>query len=232
MPHRILSAMNAFRHLGLVAAMATVVVLAGCAVGKPRIDTYSGLLPAGATPVPQGLAPRTGQFKSETAYVVLGANYLNYSDTWAKYQKAADEGGFANLAYSKDELQAFQRFWSPSRTTSLVVDTLKKHFADVRMADDLAHAKEQGARWIVVYDHYFQPERMTASWANHTTFDLLSAERLQLVARAEISETKSYGIAMGAADVHRHQRQLGEDLVGSITRALTQFDGKLSALDQ
>lgn len=76
---------------------------------------------------------------------------------------------------------------------------LKKHFADVRMADDLAHAKEQGARWIVVYDHFFQqPTTMTATWTNHTTFDLLSADRLQLAVRAEITETQSRGIAMGA----------------------------------
>lgn len=232
MSHWILSVANLARRLGIVVTAATVVVLTGCAVGQPRVDTYSGLLPAGVTPAPQTLAPRTGQFRDQTAYVVLGANYLSYSDTWAKFQKIADGGGFANLVYSSDELQAFQRFWSPTRTTSLVVDTLKKHFADVRMADDLAQAKEQGARWIVVYDHFFQqPTTMTATWTNHTTFDLLSAGRLQRVARAEFAETQSRGIAMGSADVHRLTRQRGEDVVGCISRALQEFDRKLIALD-
>lgn len=90
--------------------MATIVALTSCAIGQPHVDTYSSLLPVGITPAPQPLAPRTGQFRTQTAYVVLGANYLSYNDTWTKLQKMADEGGFANLVYNRDELQAFQRF--------------------------------------------------------------------------------------------------------------------------
>ncbi len=232
MSSRIVEFRGAMRRLGVVSAISIAVVLTGCAVGKPRVDMYNGLLPDGVTPAATTLAPRTGQFRNQTVYIVLGANYLSYSETWAGFQKIADEGGFANLAYTREELQAFQRFWSPERTTSLVVDTLKKHFADVRVADDLAQAKELGARWIVVYDHsYRQPTTATATWTNHTVIDLLSADRLQLIARAEVSETQSRGIAMGSSDVHRLTRQRGEDLVGCITRAAQQFDRKLSALD-
>ena len=73
---------------------------------------------------------------------------------------------------------------------------------------------------------------MTATWTNSTTFELLTANQLQVGARTTFSETHARGIAVNDADVLRLTRHRGNDLVDVITRALADFDHQLRRLNE
>jgi hypothetical protein len=211
--------------LGTAPALA---MLSGCAVSGPMVDPYTGLLPSGVKLAESNLRLSKDALKQQNVYMVLGANYVNYREMWDKFQKMADDPSvFLRLAYSQAEMQAFQVYWSPQRTTGLVTSMLQQHFRAVNVVNDLAEATDKGAEWIVVFDHAFvQPTTATASWTNTTTIDLLSRSLVRVM-RAQVSEAQQRGIAWGSSDVHRLTRQRGDDIVGCITKAVTQFDARI-----
>lgn len=220
-------------HIGQSAFVVFILILgSGCAVTPPRVDPYSTLLPTG-TKVADSTAPFfTANLKQETAYLVVGANFVTYADVWNKFQQQAEKGGLGNLVYSKAELLEFQAQWSPARTTSLVVTDLQKHFRNIVVVNDLAEAQAKNAKWVVMFDHAFvQTSTATATWTNSTSIDLLDGNFRRVVAAA-FSERKDYGAAWGEDDVHRFSRYRGEDVLRSVNAALNQFDAKLAASRQ
>lgn len=198
----------------------------GCAVTPPRVDPYSTLLPTGSKIV-DGTSFSDANLKQETAYLVVGANFVTYADVWNKFQRQSEKGG--NLVYSKADLLEFQAQWSPARTTSLVVTSLQKYFRNIVVVNDLAEAQAKNAKWIVMFDHAFvQTSTATATWTNSTSIDLLDSN-FKRAAAAAFSERKDYGGAWGEDDVHRFSRYRGEDVLRSVHAALNQFEAKLAA---
>lgn len=208
-----------------------LVLLTGCQITPPRVDPYTGLIQAGtALRSDSNPISRSGTAR-ETVYLVLGANYLEYQKANDKFMKMAESGSLmpTMAGLSMDEFRAMHNAWAPKRTTSLVVDTLRKHFARVQVADDFAEAQANGAQWIVLYDHaHVQTSTATASWSNTTSIDLLTRDLVKVVG-ADSHEDKSYGAAWGNGDVLRFARYRGEDIVRSITTALLRFDARLDA---
>ncbi len=200
----------------------------GCAVTPPRVDPYSTLLPPGQKVADSPTTFSPASLKQETAYLVVGANFIAYVDAWNKFQKSAEQGG--NLAYSQAFLLQVQEQWSPAKTTSLVVTSLQKHFRDIVVVDDLAEARAKRANWVVVFDHAFiQTSTATATWTNSTSIDLLDGTFSRVVASA-VSEHKDYGAAWnGESDVKRFARNRGDDVVRSVRAAIRQFDTRLLA---
>lgn len=213
------------RHIGLMAALLLASV--GCAVTPPKVDPYSTLLPPGRAISDRAGGVSTAGLKQSTAFLVVGANFVAYSETWSKFQKSAEAGG--NLVYSRAFLLDLQAQWSPARITSLVVESLRRRFKDVVVVDDLADARDKGATWIVMFDHAFvQTSTATATWANATTIDLLDKD-LRRVLAATFTESKDYGAAWSEADVQRFAQHRGNDIVRSVNGAIAQFDTKLAA---
>ena len=220
-----------FSTIGRNGCSACVVLLlllgSGCAVTPPKVDPYSTLLPAGTKVVDGTASFSAASLKQETAYLVVGANFVTYADVWNKFQKSAEEGG--NLVYSKAFLLEIQAQWSPTRTTSLVATDLQKHFRKIIVVNDLAEARAQGAKWIVMFDHaYVQTSTATATWTNSTTIDLLDSNFRRVVAAA-FSEHKDYGAAWSDGDVQRFSRYRGEDVLRTVKATIAQFDAKLTA---
>jgi hypothetical protein len=214
--------------VGRNACVAFLILLgSGCAITPPKVDPYSTLLPAGTKVVDSMASFSAASLKRETAYLVVGANFVTYADVWNKFQKSAEEGG--NLVYSKAFLLEIQAQWSPTRTTALVATDLQKHFRKIIVVNDLAEARAQGAKWIVMFDHaYVQTSTATATWTNSTTIDLLDSNFRRVVAAA-FSEHKDYGAAWGDGDVQRFSKYRGEDVLHSVKAALILFDTKLAS---
>lgn len=202
-----------------------ILFASGCAVTPPKVDPYSTLLPAGQKVVDRPTTFSAASLKEETAYLVVGANFVSYVDAWNKFQKSAEQGG--NLAYSKEFLLQVQDQWSPAKTTSLVVTSLRKHFRDIVVVDDLAEARAKRAKWVLVFDHAFvQTSTATATWTNSTSIDLLDGSFRRAVAIA-VSEHKDYGAAWSETDVQRFAKNRGDDVLRSVKAAINQFDTKL-----
>lgn len=204
-----------------------LVWVSGCAVTPPKVDPYSTLLPSGMKVVDGSAAFSAASLKQETAYLVVGANFITYTDVWNKFQKNAEEGG--NLYYSKAFMIDAMAQWAPTRTTSLVATKLQKHFRKVIVVNDLVEAQAQSAKWIVMFDHAFvQTSTATATWTNSTSIDLLNSNLRRVVA-AEYSEHKDYGGAWSIGDAQRFMVYRGEDVLRSVNAALVQFDTKLAS---
>ena len=215
----------------LAAFMALLLLLSGCAVTPPKVDPYSTLLPAGRKLVDGATSISVAGFKQETAYLVVGANFVTYVDVWSKFQKMAEEGN-GNLVYSKAFLLDNVAQWSPARATALVSSGLQRHFRNIVVVDDLAEARTRGAKWIVMFDHAFvQVSTLTATWENSTSIDLLDGNFRRVVASA-VFERKDYGGAMNESDVYRFGVYRGEDVLRTVKSAQSQFDAKLAGLSR
>ncbi len=230
MKHFNLSFVSLRNRLARVISLLAVIVLAsGCAVTPPMVDPYSTLLPAGRKVEDSTIRLSPAQLKNETAYLVVGANFTTYAEVWSKFQESAEKGGFANLAYSKEQLLNFQAQWAPTRVTSLVVTELQKHFRKIEVVNDLAEAKARKARWIVMFDHaHVQTSTATATWENITSMDLLDGNLRRVVATAA-SERKEHGAAWSNADAARFMVYRGQDILRTVNMALVQFNTKLTA---
>ncbi len=204
-------------------------MMAGCALTPPMVDPYSTLLPAGRKVVDGNTRLSATQLKNETAYLVVGANFVNYAEVWNKHQQTAEKGGFANLAYSKETLLNFQAHWAPTRVTSLVVTELQKYFRKVEVVNDLAEAQARKAKWVVMFDHAHEhPTTATATWTNTTTIDLLDGQFRRVVA-ASFSEKMAHGTNWGPSDTQRIIKARGVDIVRCVETALVKFNAKLAA---
>ncbi len=210
--------------------LATLLLLvSGCAVTPPMVDPYSTLLPAGRKISDSNTRLSAAQLKNETVHLVVGANFATYAEVWGKFQGAAEKGGFANLAYSKETLLNFHAQWAPTRVTSLVVTELQKNFRKIVVVNDLAEAQAQKAKWIVMFDHaHIQASSATATWDNTTTIDLLNSN-FQRVLSASHSEHKAHGAAWGAADAQRFMVYRGQDILRTVNTALAKFNANLAA---
>ena len=213
--------------VGRNACVAFLILLgSGCAVTPPKVDPYSTLLPAGRKVVDGTASFSAASLKQETAYLVVGANFVTYIDVWNKFQKSAERGG--NIVYSKAFMLEILAQWSPARTTALVATGLQKHFRNVVAVDDLAEAQAKSAKWIVMFDHAFvQTSTATATWTNSTSIDLLDSTFRRVVAAA-FSEHRDYGAAWGDGDVQRFSKYRGEDVLRTVKAAIAQFDAKLA----
>lgn len=214
--------------IGLRACVALLLIVgSGCAVTPPRVDPYSTLLPAGRTVTDGATSFSAASLKNETAYLVVGANFVTYADIWGQFQKNAEQS--FNLVYSREFLLNGMAQWSPTKTTSLVTDNLKKHFRNIVVVNDLAEARAKNAKWVVMFDHaYVQASTATATWTNTTSIDLLD-NKFRRVLAAMSSEHKSYGGAWSAGDAQRFMVYRGEDVLRTVKAALVDFDTKLAA---
>ena len=202
-------------------------VSSGCAVTPPKVDPYSTLLPAGRTILDGTASFSAAGLKQSTAYLVVGANFVTYTDVWNKFQKSAEAG--ENLYWSQAFLIEVQAQWSPAKTTSLVVEELRKRFKDVVVVDDLAEAQSKRAQWVVMFDHAFvQISTATATWTNSTSIDLLD-EKFRRVVATSTSEYKDYGQSWSDGDAARFMKYRGDDVVRSVRTAIAQFDAQVAA---
>lgn len=209
-----------------LAYVVTVVVLSGCASSQPKKDPYSGLLPSGSAGIVQSAdaKPRRADLKSSSVYLVTGANFEEYSQSWRQQVERNSRG---NLVYSTSELKLIDAASSPTLTLTPLLATLRKYFADVVVVADLAEARSRNARWIVVFDHHLDQTPAAAVWTNTTTIDLLNS-KMQRTVNSEYSEKKSYGIAWGSSDVMNFMRKKAEDIKTTSSKAVALFDVKLS----
>jgi len=214
-------------HLALLLGLFTL--LGGCAVSPPMVDPYSTLLPAGRKVSDSHTRLSPAHLKRETAYLVVGANFVTYAEVWKKFDDQSKSTSFANLAYSSDTLQYFSAQWSPTRVTSMVVTELQKHFRKIVVVNDLAEAHARNARWIVMFDHaYVQTSTASATWSNTTTIDLLDSS-FRRVLSASHTENSSHGLAWSNADAKRFMRLRGEDILRTVNTTLAQFRTKMSS---
>ena len=218
--------MNVFSMMtrGLVVGL---VLLAGCGGTLPKVDPYSGLLPAGTSVVDSKTPFTAASLKRETAHLVVGGNFVNYADVWEKVRENAGKSGVFSRAA---ELEMSDR-WSPARTTGLVTASLQKHFKDIVVVSDLADARAKRAKWIVMFDHaYIQPAWAVPTYTNTTTIDLLD-NNLQRVVGGMFSEQKQHAVSAvgGQAEGLRLTRLLGDDVLRSVNAAILEFDAKLAA---
>ncbi len=214
--------------LGLSACLPLLLLLAsGCALTPPMVDPYSTLLPAGRKVADSHTRISPAQLKHETAYLVVGANFITYAEVWKKFDDQSKTTSFANLAYSNGTLQYFSAQWSPTRVTSIVVTEMQKHFRKIVVVNDLAEAQARKARWIIMFDHaHVQTSTASATWSNTTTIDLLNSN-FQRAVSASHTENSSHGLAWGNDDAKRFMKYRGEDILRTVNTALTQFGSKL-----
>ncbi len=207
-----------------------VLLWSGCGVTGgtlPKGDPYATLLPAGTNVVDSTAPFSAANLKQETAYLVVGENFVNYVDVWNKIRKIAEQDG--NLPFSQAAMLEMSDRWSPARTTGMVIASLQKHFKNIVAVDDLADARTKGAKWIVMFDHaYIQPSWMTTTWTNTTTIDLMD-NNFRRVAGGRFSELKHHDVGAGGAEALRITRLLGEDVQRSVNAAIAQFDAKMIA---
>ena len=204
-----------------------VLLGSGCGGTLPKVDPYATLLPAGTNVVDSTAPFSAATLKRETAYLVVGTNFVNYADVWNKYRKIAEQGG--NLAFNQAAMLEMSDRWSPARTTGLVIASLQKHFKNIVAVDDLADARTKGAKWIVMFDHaYIQPSWMTTTWTNTTTIDLMD-NNFRRVADGRFSELKHHDVGAGEAEALRITRLLGDDVQRSVNAAIAQFEAKMIA---
>jgi len=200
----------------------------GCGGTLPKVDPYATLLPAGTTVVDSTAPFSAVTLKRETAYLVVGTNFVNYVDVWNKIRKIAEQKG--NLAFNRAAMLEMSDRWSPARTTGLVIGSLKKHFKNIVVIDDMADARTKGAKWIVMFDHaYVQPSWTTTTWTNTTTIDLLNSN-FRRFADGKFSELKHHDEGTGEAAALRITQLLGDDVLRSVNAAIAQFDARLAAL--
>lgn len=209
----------------------TLSFLSGCSVTPQRVDPYTGLLPTGASiqNAPERLL-RTSVLKKEKVYVVTGANFEAYAQTWEKVDKQVKGGSIALLVNSQAELNRMQEAWSPAFATNKLVLMLKKYFGEVVIASDLADARSKNASWVVLFDHAFeQPTTATATWTNTTVVDLLD-DKLHRLVHGEYSAKKDYGMAWGNSDVMRFSVNRGKDIQESADKGVANFEEKLKVI--
>lgn len=213
-----------FRLLGTLVC----VFIASCQITPPRVDPYTGLVAPNFKQQVTQLSATRAELKAQTVYVVVGANYIQYADAWAKF---TDRGAnaLAKVVVGGDLLEFTALSWSPERTNGIVVEMLKKHFSEVKVVEDFSKARQSGANWIVMYDHaYVQTSTATATWSNTTTIDLLN-RNLDKAIGVEVVENSSYGAAWGNDDVRKFGKARGEDILKTITKASRQFDEKVTS---
>jgi len=204
-----------------------VALVTGCGGTLPKVDPYATLLPAGVVLVDRTVHFSAASLKSETAHLVVGANFVSYVELWTKLNKQAEQGPIPFS--SRAVMLEMSAQWSPAKTTGMVVTSLQKHFKDVVVVDDFVDARAKGAKWIVMFDHAFvQPSWMTTTWTNTTTIDLLDGS-IRRVAGASFSEVKRYDEGVGEAAALRITRNAGDDVLRSVNGALAQFEAKLAA---
>ena len=212
-------------------AVSFLLMLGGCSVTKERVDPYAGLLPTGYQQTKSNITSiNKADLQKSKVFVVTGANFEHYSETWNVFDKQIKSGSVSDLVYSRAELERMQSSWSPALATNNLVLTLKNVFGEVQIVEDLATAKSNQANWIVMFDHAFeQPSTASATWTTTTQIDLLDGS-LNLVASSRSSSKHSHGIAWGSADVMRLSVQRGTDIKNSIDEAMGKFRLSLESL--
>ena len=168
--------------------------------------------------------------KQDGAVLVVGANFVAYGESWERQNKHI-ESALATLFGARERGRLFAAQWAPTRTTSIVATALRKHFESVEVVNDLAEAKAKRAKWIVMFDHSFEPSPGTPSWTNTTAIDFLNANGLRIFS-ATFSEHKSYAISWFGENDESIRRNLGDDVLRSVNNAVIQFDAKLAAISQ
>jgi len=212
--------------LKILFLLSAIVVTSGCVGLPPRVDPYSGLLPAGKVRevVQENMTFSRAELKRSTVYVVTGANFETYAAIW-KETEQRNRGG--NMAYNREDMARIYASWAPSLTTTRLAEVLRRYFKEVEVVSDLAQAQTRNAQWIVMFDHALEyPNPGAANWINTTVVELLDG-KLMLFSKGEASVRNDYGLAWDHAQVMRNMDQHAKDVRAVADRALAVFEESL-----
>lgn len=168
-----------------------------------------------------------GELAKQSAAVVVGG--MDNPVEAAVAGKVAEAATSQSGPSFNDTMDKGIANWAPNKKIDGVSKMLKRHFAEVGAASDLADARAKGAEWIVIFDHAFeQPTTATATWTNTTQIDLLD-KNLARVVTAKTSEKKEHGAAHNDQRWREILQLRGDDVTACIERTSADFEVKLKA---
>lgn len=212
--------------LKILVMLGAIILTTGCVSLPPRVDPYSGLLPAGKVleSAREDLTFSRADLKRSTAYVVTGANFEAYSALW-KQMEERNRGG--NFGYNAKQMAIISASWNPSLTTTRLAEVLSRYFKEVEVVSDLAEAQRRNAQWIVLFDHALEyPQPGFPVWINTTVVELLDGKLLRF-SKGEHMERKEYPAPFSDAQVMRNMGFQAKDVQTVADRAMVAFEDSL-----